>query len=153
MKWLELKIPPAIVLMLCTLLSALAKKYAIGLFRPVKQLDIWVGLSFTIAFIILIAGIVAFRRAKTTVDPTDPQSATTLVTNGVFRFTRNPMYLGMVILLVSATLYLGTWIGFVSVALFIIYITQFQIKPEERIVEQLFGQPYVEYKNSVRRWI
>lgn len=153
MKWLELKIPPPLVLMIFGILTAVAMKSEIGIFREYKQWDAWVLVPLTLAFIVIVWGVIEFRRARTTVDPHRPNKASKLVTSGIFNYTRNPMYLGMVLMMLSATFYLGSWIGFLSCIGQILYLTQFQIKPEEKVIEGLFGQAYIEYKSSVRRWI
>ena len=77
----------------------------------------------------------------------------TLVTTGIFRISRNPMYLSLTLWLLAWSLFCGTFWGLLVVVAFVVYLTEFQIKPEEQFLAQKFGQAYLEYKQSVRRWI
>jgi len=97
--------------------------------------------------------LIAFRQSHTTVDPVHPERASTLVVGGVYRFTRNPMYLGFALLLLAWVVYLSAWLGVLVIALFVAYMNRFQIKAEERALESQFGQAFREYKKSVRRWL
>lgn len=103
--------------------------------------------------LIALAGIVQFKIAKTTINPSKPDKTNQLVVHGIYRITRNPMYLGMVLVLLAAIIKLGSVLGLITLPLFMVYITYFQIKPEERIIESLFGKQYVNYKSKVRRWL
>ena len=102
------------------------------------------------AAVLALLGERRFKRAGTSVKPWVPTTA--IVTDGVFRYTRNPMYLGMVLVLIAVTVYLGSFVGVFSTILFMLYINRFQIVPEEREMERLFGTPYIDYKKKVRRW-
>ena len=102
---------------------------------------------------IAIAGVIAFRRARTTINPVRASEASSLVSNGIYRVTRNPMYLGWAITLIAWAVYLGNAIALALVPFFVWYITRFQIKPEERILSQLFGSQFNSYSSQVRRWI
>ncbi|MEP3049616.1 MAG: isoprenylcysteine carboxylmethyltransferase family protein [Roseibium sp.] len=97
--------------------------------------------------------VLAFIKAKTTVHPMKPEEATTLVTSGFFRFSRNPMYFGLLCLLMAAGLYWGTLTLVAVGPLFIWYMTEFQIKPEEESLSDVFEQEYLDYMDRVRRWI
>lgn len=103
--------------------------------------------------IIDVWGLLAFYQAKTTINPLTPSQSTFLVMQGPYRFTRNPMYLGMACLLIAWATDLAHPLAFVSVPLFIAYITRFQIFPEERALTEKFGASYTTYLSSVRRWI
>jgi len=81
-----------------------------------------------------------------------PDQATTLVTDGMFKITRNPMYLGMLLLLFGLSVFKGLIVGFIFLPLFVLYITIFQIIPEEEAMLNLFGEDYKSYSNKVRRW-
>ncbi|ACY51885.1 putative protein-S-isoprenylcysteine methyltransferase [Vibrio antiquarius] len=100
-----------------------------------------------------IAGVYEFHKVKTTVNPVKPDTASSVVRTGVFSFSRNPMYMALLLLIIA----IGLWWQHLSVVLcsvvFVSYINRFQIKPEERVLERLFGEEYVDYKNHVRRWI
>ena len=102
---------------------------------------------------IAVAGMVAFRRARTTINPVRASEASSLVNSGIYGLTRNPMYLGWALTLLAWAIYLGNLIAFVFVPLFVWYITRFQIKPEERVLTQLFGDQFLSYSSKVRRWI
>ncbi len=102
---------------------------------------------------VAIGGVVSFRRAKTTVNPLKPETSAALVSTGVYSFTRNPMYLGMVLALFAWAVYLSSIWSLVGPVLFGLYITRFQIVPEERVLDRLFGAPFAEYKKRVHRWL
>lgn len=99
------------------------------------------------------AGKIAFGRAKTTINPLRPANASSLVTSGIYRFTRNPMYLGLLFVLVAWALYLSSALAFVGPYLFVLYIRRFQIAPEERVLAAKFGDAYSDYTSQVRRWL
>ncbi|MBL4630906.1 MAG: isoprenylcysteine carboxylmethyltransferase family protein [Paraglaciecola sp.] len=150
MKTLELKIPPPIVLFVCLVLA-----YGLSLCLPLLAippiLSGLFGYLIVIGVLLSLAGIWEFRKAKTTIDPTRPEKASHLVSGGIYRLTRNPMYLGMVLIIIAAVLKFGNVYGFIALPCFILYISIYQIKPEERMIENLFGQQYVQYKKKVRR--
>ena len=98
-------------------------------------------------------GFFEFRRARTTINPFHPEETTALVSGGIYSKTRNPMYLGLQIILLGWAIFLGNLFA-IPVALgFAVYITEFQIKPEEEILEENFGKEFLAYKARVRRWI
>ena len=101
---------------------------------------------------VLIASVRVFRKVGTTVNPVDPNQASMLVVEGPFTFSRNPMYLGMSEMLIGFGFIFGAWLTLPIVALFIIYITIFQILPEEVVMKEKF-ENYDEYCSKVRRWI
>jgi protein-S-isoprenylcysteine O-methyltransferase Ste14 len=120
------------------------------------SLQVRVGLALVLVLIglyISIAGIVTFRRAKTTINPTKASTASSLVTTGVYRFTRNPMYLGLLLILLGWAVFLFNPVAFLFVPIFVLYINRFQIKPEEQVLSSLFGAEYIAYKGHVRRWL
>lgn len=100
-----------------------------------------------------MSGLIAFHRAKTTLNPRSPERSTSIVRSGPYRFTRNPMYLGLALMLLGFCAYLANPATVVAVAVFIAYITRFQIIPEERLLHAKFGESYAQYKRSVRRWL
>ena len=102
---------------------------------------------------ISISGMVSFRRAKTTINPIKPSATTSLVTSGVYRYTRNPMYLGLSVTLMGWAVFLSNLLALLAVPLFVLYINRFQINPEERVLSSLFGAEYAAYKEKVRRWL
>jgi protein-S-isoprenylcysteine O-methyltransferase Ste14 len=100
-----------------------------------------------------IGGVISFRRARTTVNPLKPESSAALVSSGVYAFTRNPMYLGMALALLAWAVYLSSIWSLSGPVLFALYITRFQILPEERVLEGLFGTAFAAYRQRVRRWL
>ncbi len=154
MKTLELKVPPLVTLLAAALLAWAAARYTstpldfdLSIKRPV--------LGVIIAFGVALAAyaVAMFRRQDTTVNPVAPEKAEALVTTGVYRYTRNPMYVGMLIVLSGWVIYLGSAIGSLGILVFVIYMTRFQIQPEERILKEKFGQAYSDYCGKVRRWL
>jgi protein-S-isoprenylcysteine O-methyltransferase Ste14 len=99
------------------------------------------------------AGVLAFRRARTTVNPTRPEEATRLVRSGVYRITRNPMYVGLSCLLVAWAVFLSSLWALLGPLAFVLYIGRFQITPEERALAKLFASEYAAYRAEVRRWL
>jgi len=110
-------------------------------------------LAATAGFAAAIAGVVQFRRAKTTVNPLRPETASSLVTGGVYRVSRNPMYLGMALILFGWAVWLGNPATVLVLPLFVAYMTRFQIIPEERALTATFGEVFAEYRRRVRRWL
>ncbi|MGS0682366.1 methyltransferase family protein [Shewanella sp. 125m-7] len=100
-----------------------------------------------------IAGVISFKRAKTTVNPLKPQTASALVTSGMYRLSRNPMYLGMVFALCAWACYLESIWSLVGIIGYMLYMQRFQIRPEEKALEVLFGQVFIDYKSKVRPWL
>jgi protein-S-isoprenylcysteine O-methyltransferase Ste14 len=147
------KIPPPVIALVCAGLAwALARfapgfDYSLPVRLPVAVLLVLAG------FALDLSGLLVFRKAKTTVNPLSPERSTAIVQSGPYAFTRNPMYLGMVMVLLGLCVYLGNPLTVFAVAVFVAYITRFQIIPEERLLLGKFGQPYAQYMNAVRRWI
>ena len=102
---------------------------------------------------ISISGMVSFRRAKTTINPSKPSAASSLVTSGVYRYTRNPMYLGLSVTLMGWAVFLSNPLALLAVPLLVLYVNRFQIVPEERVLSSLFGAEHTAYKEKVRRWL
>lgn len=150
---LEVRIPPPVV----AIVIALAM-WGISRVAPVLPTPAALRLSAAAAILLVgigfsIAGMLAFRHAQTTVNPTRPELASALVTSGVYRITRNPMYVGLSCDLVAWAVYLSSaWALFGPVA-FVIYMGRFQIEPEERTLAKLFGDDYAAYQAKVRRWL
>lgn len=153
MSMLELKIPPPLVAVLAGIAMWFAARVG-----PSVQLPLSVRIA---AFVIIAlvggataaAGDLAFRRAKTTINPLRPEKATALVTAGIYRFTRNPMYLGLALVLLGWAAFLGSLLALAGPIAFVLYIDRFQIAPEERVLLAKFGSAYAQYKARVRRWL
>ena len=106
-----------------------------------------------LGFSILISAVRSFKRNKTTVNPLNPEQATKLVTDKIFTFSRNPMYLGMATILSSLALVFNLVGGIIFITLFCFYITKYQIIPEEKVMKNLFSEEFDEYMKTTRRWI
>lgn len=153
MRFLELKIPPPVVaLILALLMWGLSRGLPTPDADPVVRLSMALLLAITGAYFDL-SGLYAFRRARTTINPLKPSATSALVQSGVYRITRNPMYLGMACLLGGWTAYLWSPWALLGPVLFIAYITRFQITPEERTMAAKFGDEFEAYRRRVRRWI
>jgi protein-S-isoprenylcysteine O-methyltransferase Ste14 len=150
---LELKVPPPFVALLFGLLmwlvSSLGGAADVSFGNRIGRAVVVASIGVVIGF----AAMGSFVRAKTTMNPTKPSATASLVTHGVFRFTRNPMYLSLVLYLVAWAVYLSNWLALLLVPVFVLYVNQFQIKPEERALSALFGSEYASYKARVRRWL
>jgi len=153
MRFLELKIPPLAVVLVTTLLMWFSSRAApaFALVIPARDL-IALGLA-AVGVVTTILGVVSFRRAGTTVNPMTPGASSALVSSGVYTITRNPMYLGFLMLLLAWGIYLSNALAFVFVPVFFVYMNRFQIEPEERALASRFGQTFVVYTTRVRRWL
>lgn len=100
-----------------------------------------------------LSGLIAFRSSRTTVNPLKPERASALVTRGVYRITRNPMYVGLGLLLLAWAIHLSAALPFAGPVCYVLYITRFQIQPEERVLGEMFGEQYSAYAARVRRWL
>ena len=153
MSFLEHKIPPPVVaLVFGTAMWFLAKW--------TTPLDVPVGFRTVLAILIgaaglgvMVAGVFSFSRAKTTVNPLKPDAATALVTGGIYRYTRNPMYLGMLLVLLGWCVFLDSPLAPIGAVGFWLYIDHFQIRPEEKALTALFGGAFTDYMSQVRRWL
>ncbi len=115
-----------------------------------------VGLAAAVALIggaFSLAGLLAFRKAKTTVNPMNPGAASSLVSTGVYRFTRNPMYVGLLFVLLGLAILLSAPFSLLGPLFFVVYIGRFQIKPEEQVLAGMFGSEFAAYQARVRRWL
>jgi protein-S-isoprenylcysteine O-methyltransferase Ste14 len=154
---LELKIPPvAVGLLFAGLMWLLAR--AIPGFELAPELRhsalaALVALLATTAATVGLAAVWSFRRARTTINPLAPHACTTLVDSGVFRYSRNPMYLALLLALASWGLFLANGVAVLLAFAFIPYMNRFQIAPEERVLQQAFGQAFADYCRQVRRWL
>lgn len=153
MSRLELKIPPPIVALIVALLMWLTPALADAVVMPDLARLLVAAVMLCIGQVIGFAGIVAFKRAKTTMSPTNANQASSLVVQGVYRWTRNPMYLAFLVTLLAWAIFLANPIALLWVMAFMLYITRFQIIPEERALVSLFGPEYEAYKSRVRRWL
>ena len=153
MQALELKVPPPVVALLVA-----AAMWGVASVTARIEMPLLVRASAALAFAIAgvgmaISGVIAFHHARTTVSPVKPDSASSLVTSGVYRFTRNPMYLGLCLVLLAWACALSSALTFLGPILFILYINRFQIVPEETALSRIFGAAFSNYQAKVRRWL
>src|SRR5262249_35220568 len=144
--------PPAVALVVAVFMWLIHRALpALDFVTPAEGLlaILLVAVGFTTS----MTGVVIFWRARTTTNPTKPELSSALVTWGVYSITRNPMYLGLFLILSGWAIFLSNALAFLFLPVFVLYINRFQIKPEERTLTALFGQDYVAYRGRVRRWI
>lgn len=152
MQWLEHQIPPPVVGLLCAVgmwAAAPAQQWSsLGLLHWALGLAlVGAGLAFD------VLGLLAFRRAQTTINPLSPGKASHLVATGVYRVTRNPMYVGMALVLCGWAVLLASLPVVLGPVAFVAFITRFQIVPEERFLAAKFGDDYARFCQQVRRWL
>lgn len=154
MQSLELKIKPPIVAVIAIIIMfgldywLPNDKLGVGQYR----LGMALGLIL-IGLMLAMTGVKKFIQAETTIHPDLKHATNKLVTNGIYRLSRNPMYLGMLLNLLAIAVWLNNWLTIGVCIGFVCYITQFQIKPEERFLQQKFGKQYTDYCQKVRRWL
>ncbi|ATX81644.1 Protein-S-isoprenylcysteine O-methyltransferase Ste14 [Mariprofundus ferrinatatus] len=153
MERLKLKVPPLPIAIICGLMI-----WGLSVFIGTHSMGIEIRRIIAIVLLIAaatvdLAALITLLRNKTTVDPRYPEKSSSVVTTGIYRFSRNPMYLGLALLLTSLSLWLGVRFGLFVVMGFILYMNRFQIEPEEQALEKQFGERYINYKSTVRRWL
>lgn len=153
MSTLELRVPPPLVAAIVA-----AGMWVLPLYPQTEWLSGHLRILLAVVVVLVgqgiaVAGVVAFRRAKTTINPVRASEASVLVSGGIYGWTRNPMYLGWALTLLGWALYLGNLVALLLVPVFVWYINRFQIEPEERILTELFGTQFNSYSSKVRRWI
>ena len=131
--------------------------YVLDRYLPVGEFDFFgrdflTYLLLIIGFLIMLVAIIQFISSKTTTNPLEPEKTSTLVTSGIYNFTRNPMYLAMLLFLIAFGLRLGNAFNTLVAAGFVYYMNHFQIKHEEKALKQKFGKTYQLYCKAVRRW-
>ena len=150
---MKLLIPPPILALMSAILMLIISKYFNKANFSLNQHNQFALFFLIVALIIIVISIAKFIKIKTTISPLKPNKTSILVDSGIYKYTRNPMYLGLLLILFSLFLYLKNFLSFLVLPLFVIYITKNQILPEEKVLENLFGDQYKKYKNKVRRWI
>lgn len=144
--------PPAVVAIFALVMWPIARYVDVGRFSFALQTPL-AALLLLLASILMGAAIRAFAVAKTTINPLKPSTASHLVTSGVFAWSRNPIYLGDLVLLAALALWLGHAAAFALLPLFVVYLNRFQIVPEEQALDTLFAHEYRAYTARVRRWL
>ncbi len=150
---LELKLPPALITVIFALLMWMVARLTTNILMSTElRLTAVLVLTAAGAFVGL-AGVLSFRKARTTVNPLSPHTCSSLVVSGVFSISRNPMYLALFLVLLGWGLYLANLYSLVLAIGFVAYMNRFQIRPEERALEAAFGQAFLDYRRQVRRWL
>ena len=144
-------IPPLVVLLFGGIM------YVLDRFLPVGEFDFFgrsllIKALFLAGLLIAILAFIQFARHKTTTNPRQLEKVNSLVTNGIYKISRNPMYLSLLLFLLAWGLYLGNAFNAVTAAAFVSYMNAFQIRPEEEVLKQKFGSVYIQYCKAVRRW-
>lgn len=150
---MSLRIPPLAQFLACAALgwglARLLPEWSLG-----SSLWTYAGYSFiAVGITLLTFALLAFARARTTVNPLAPEQAQALVTTGLYRFTRNPMYLAMALILIGGAFALGNIGAFTAPVFFVCVMTEIQIKPEERALQSIFGEAFSAYRKQTRRWL
>ncbi|GAA3920390.1 isoprenylcysteine carboxylmethyltransferase family protein [Litoribacillus peritrichatus] len=149
---MDLKIPPLLVMFLMILGQVELSDWVPLLSFP--EMPIWLPVLWMVfGGVICLLAVVEVKRRKTTVDPRKPESSSSLVTQGIYQYSRNPMYLGMALFLVGTGFYFADISCMLAVIFFVLYIQRFQIMPEEEILKKTFGDDYSNYQNSTRPWL
>ncbi|SDS27402.1 Protein-S-isoprenylcysteine O-methyltransferase Ste14 [Maribacter dokdonensis] len=149
---MELKVPPVIVFLCFGSIM-----YLLDLVLPIGYFDFFGRLMLAkflvgIGMVIALLALIQFKLAKTTVDPTKPDKVQSLVVSGVFKFSRNPMYLALLLILLALGIFLGNAFNTLVAAGFVAYMNRFQIIPEEQILLNKFGRSFKDYCILTRRW-
>ena len=153
MSRLALKVPPALLMLIFGGLMWLNDRLLPETRWMINGHDVLTALITVLGVLCVLAGVISFRLARTTVDPLHPERASSVVTNGIYRWTRNPMYLGFGLLLLAFAVKLSNPVVLLWLPVFVWYMNRFQIIPEEQALERLFGDQYRHYCQHVRRWI
>ena len=153
MNVLELKVPPVAVVLVFAGMMWLASRYETSLVLALPWRGVLAVMVAIIGIAISLAGVIKFHQAKTTVHPVKLEATTAMVTSGVYRFSRHPMYLGFLLAFMGWATWLSHALAFIFLPFFVLYMNRFQIMAEERTLAAKFGREFTEYQNSVRRWL
>lgn len=146
------RVPPPIVMLILAVLMWGISQISINIEMSylIRMLSLLTLILFGMLF--CIAGVISFKLAKTTTNPLKPEAASSLVVSGIYKYSRNPMYLGFALFLLAWSVYLASVMSIVGVVVFVCYMNQFQIMPEEAGLNKVFGDEFEQYKSKVRRW-
>lgn len=153
MKALEHRIPPPVVVLLLGAAMWAVARYTPHWAEEDAARPLLAAAALAVGLVFLASGFFAFRRAGTTIDPVHPAAASSLVTGGIYRVSRNPMYVGFTALLLAWACHLAAPSALLGVLVFVLFTSRFQIQPEERVMREKFGRPYEDYQRAVRRWL
>ena len=150
---LSLKIPPVaqglFAILFIWLFNRYAPLYHIKFIYQKIIACVFIGTGAIVA----LSGVFAFIKLSTTVDPRCPKKASKLVIIGVYKYSRNPMYLGLLLIISGIAVYFGALSSIIVILLFVVFINKYQIVPEETALQEKFGESYTHYVQSVRRWL
>ncbi len=144
--------PPVIMVITAALMWLTSRTPTLSFTGLPGQTAMAIGV-FLIGMLLIIVAALQFYRSGTTISPIKPESSEYLITSGIYRLSRNPIYLGDLLMLLAWAIYLGAAVNLAWLALFLWYTTQFQIMREERALVEIFGQAYRDYCARVRRWL
>lgn len=160
LKPLELKVPPLAIVAVIVVLMLIIRQlvvYQYPIIDSIKnssEMSILIGISLKLlGFGLAFSGVLAFRKHQTTVNPFTPSDTSSIVTTGIYNYTRNPMYLGFLVFLIGTVFVLNSYLCLLFIPVYLGYMTLFQIMPEERILKEEFGLSYSKYIESTRRWL
>ena len=147
------RIPPLLLTGILAILMWLLSKvtWTVPMSESIRLISASIPLAAGAVF--CLGGVMAFRVAKTTVDPRTPEKASALVTSGVYRYSRNPMYVAFTLFLLAWAIYLAAPWSLGGVVGFVVFIDRLQIPSEEQALELLFGDEFRRYQARVRRWL
>ena len=153
MQALELKIPPPALVVLIA-----GAMWGTSLLAPLLEMPAFIRIAAAVIIALAgggfsLAGVFSFRRAKTTVNPMKPETTSSLVCSGIYTVTRNPMYVGLLFVLIAWAVFLSSAWALLGPLAFVLYMNRFQIEPEERMLSAMFGAGYSTYRSRVRRWL
>ena len=151
MMHIKTKIPPPIVALTFSFLIYYTKDIFPKI--EIRYETIFGSFMIIIGLTIILSAIILFKKYQTTITPLNPSNATKLITDGIYKFSRNPMYLGMLMIIISTSIFYLNIYSILTPFLFILWINKFQIKREEVFLTEKFGKEYLSYKNKTRRWI
>jgi protein-S-isoprenylcysteine O-methyltransferase Ste14 len=150
---MRFKVPPVVLMLLIAVAMYLVAPWLPVIDASARVASLLAIAIFVAGALFAVLGVLEFRRAQTTVDPMNIDKASSLVTSGVYRISRNPMYVGFALVVLAVVVYLRSPVLLLGVALFVAYITRFQILPEEQFMRGKFGAQYESYMQQVRRWL
>jgi protein-S-isoprenylcysteine O-methyltransferase Ste14 len=149
---LELKILPIVQVVIAAVMMYLLKRLLPELHYIFFNKELLASITLVVSAFIAVLSVYCFRKHGTTVNPKRPEETNEVINSGIYAYSRNPMYVAFVLILVSLAIYLSSFASYVMLPFFVIYITRFQIIPEERMLTKRFGLAYTSYTNKVRRW-
>lgn len=144
---------PVMLVLTMSLIMVVVAKLGVGYDLAIKNNKAISAVIFLAGLLVIGIGGYQFRKANTTFDPSKPENTSSLVTHGVYKLSRNPMYVGFFLWLLSVAIYLDDAINAIALIVFILLANRLYIIPEEKALDTLFGAKYTEYKSRVRRWI